>query len=442
MMPSSCQQTVSIDQEDLNQQLPPSSLLHASVVSTDFDLRSPSMLQAIPKVQQQQQATGGTANISPQRHAKLDGGGVGRRPGLAAVQGTGSQISLHSTSSEEPAVAASSKGKDKATINAKTASGLVRENRVQRRQAIRKQMDSKKSDSESEAQEKIGRHRPGMVGGGRGGKVIGGGKASSGRPIANSVARSTKQVLQRSLKEQSHNRTVRLREVPALSSPDIQELSYPPPPPPPPRSPPVPTVAKRLAQEQQTGYVNDIHDLPGPDVTFSVIPVEQTDVMLPQIITSVQDLPTVTIPRNKVKTSNPLPYIIGNTNHSTLLSSFTAHNGGLANSNNHTILPSITGAAVHKTNTVVPSVGVNGASHSALSHIARGPSCSPDIDQTSLTSSNGKKVLPPIMEIRSREEKVREGEKEVLILFHFNSCLKEIMFVQIVNRKCSTHYQN
>ncbi|XP_019850647.1 PREDICTED: uncharacterized protein LOC109581203 [Amphimedon queenslandica] len=448
----------SYQQENSNH--PPSSLLYSS---TDFDLRSPSMLQATSKGQQQLGGGGGGGGINKSpRHKAVQGieGGVGRRQTLAAVQGTGSQISLHSTSSEEPSGAASNRHKDRAVTNNananKMASGLVRESRVQRRQAIKKQMESKKSDSESE--EKMRRQRPGGVragGQGGGGRAVGG-KPSSNRPIANSIARSNKQVLQRSLKEHSHNRTVRLREpnapVMLYSSPDIQERSYHQPP----RSPPVPAVAKRLAQGQ-TGFVNDIHDLPGPDVTFSVLPVDQEELeptnnahngIQPQIISSVQELPTITVPKsNRVLpsiTSNytsqatgvppqnsvvnaVLPSIVGsssqtgaqpnvllNNNNPVLPSIPSSHNGVIASSNTlpqtfgtqFTALPSITGA------TSIPHVTVSSSMnhHEASPHIARAASCSPDIDQTSLMSSTGKQVLPPILEIRSREEKLFERD--------------------------------
>ena len=441
---------------------PPSSLLYSSA---DFDLRSPSMLQAISKGQQQQ---GGGINKSP-RHKGVQGmeGGVGRRQTLAAVQGTGSQISLHSTSSEEPTGAASNRHKERTVTNnnaavSKMASGLVRESRVQRRQAIKKQMDSKKSDSESE--EKMRRQRPGgvRVGGQGGGRAVGG-KPSSNRPIANSIARSNKQVLQRSLKDHSHNRTVRLREpnapVMLYSSPDIQERSYHQPP----RSPPVPAVAKRLAQGQ-TGFVNDIHDLPGPDVTFSVLPVDHEELeptnnehsgIQPQIISSVQELPTITVPKNnrvlpsissnyasqatgvppQNSVNTVLPSIVGsshtgaqsnillNNNNGVLPSISSSHNGAIANTNSNTLpqtfgtqhipLPSITGATSNPHVTVSSSMN-----HEASPHIARAASCSPDIDQTSLMSSTGKQVLPPILEIRSREEKVRKKEKN-LIFYNF-----------------------
>ena len=425
------------------------------------------MLQAISKGQQQQGGGGGGINKSP-RHKAAQGieGGVGRRQTLAAVQGTGSQISLHSTSSEEPTGAASNRHKDRGVTNNananKMASGLVRESRVQRRQAIKKQMESKKSDSESE--EKMRRQRPGGVRaggqGGGGGRAVGG-KPSSNRPIANSIARSNKQVLQRSLKEHSHNRTVRLREpnapVVLYSSPDIQERSYHQPP----QSPPVPAVAKRLAQGQ-TGFVNDIHDLPGPDVTFSVLPVDQEELeptsnacngIQPQIISSVQELPTITVPKsNRVLPSissnytsqatgvppqnsavnTVLPSIVGSrsqtgaqSNNAVLPSIPSSHNGVIANTNTLpqtfgtqcTVLPSIPGAT---SNVTVSSSSMN--HHEPSPHIARAASCSPDIDQTSLMSSTGKQVLPPILEIRSREEKVQRRSKiEILIslIVHF-----------------------
>lgn len=227
------------------------------VIQMDYDFRSPSMLPAKPRASSPQAVE--KCYQKSQKYTKS------MLPVKRRITGAASQISLHSTSSEEPHI----KGGNNSTV--KISSGLAKETRVQRRQAIKKEMNSKKSDSESESQERLSRQR--------------GGKPSSGRDrtLPNSIVRSTKQALHRSLKEQNHNRTVRLRQPQVLlSSPDCHNRSPP--------SPPVPTVAKRLAQGQKTN-VNDSHDLLSTDMTSINVPQEK---LQRQAISSVPVLPSIT----------------------------------------------------------------------------------------------------------------------------------------------------
>ena len=158
--------------------------------------------------------------------------------------GLGSQVSLYSSSSEEPTAYRNKQNRHDHI--GKTTS--IKESRVQKRFTHRKHNTCKNNKSESESECKVVKQS----------------SRSGHKPLPNSISRSrlaTKQALTKSLKEQSHSRTIRMKEPNLSEPPDYYMLTYC-------KSndrqhvcdsPPIPTIARKLAQGQQT-YINNIHD--------------------------------------------------------------------------------------------------------------------------------------------------------------------------------------
>jgi hypothetical protein len=259
-----------------------------------------------------------------------------------------SQVSLYSSSSEEPIARAV---KQKPTNSGKIAgngSRSVKETRGIKRFSVRKHIlnaHQNRSDSESEnhfARQPRGGHKPSALTG-------------SHKPMANSIARTTKQALTKSQKEHSHNRTVRLKDHNPPSSPDYNVRC---------RnggptiSPPIPTIAKRLAQQyaQSNPEINNIANVrqstPQDEDNSSPIDPNQTTV-----ITNNHGIPPTGIPT--------LPHI-------------SMHHPSMLN----------------------------------ISEIERAPTCSPTNEPINDATLEQPIKLPPILELKSRDDERRKDSKK------------------------------
>ena len=372
---------------------------HISVPVIQFDLnfRSPSMLQVLEPPPSNKSLLKSPRHIKPSQVEHKNSRSHLKNSFLAS----GSQVSLYSTSSEEPNHMTHKTRPKPSSGKTASSSGLVKETRTQRRNVMRKQIEKttqNKSDSESECHDKSS-GRPRI-------------KPSSGNNnktlLPNSVARSKvnpKQAAARTLKNQSLNRSVRMRIPNPPSSPDchithdtapakqVKPVLKDNPPPPPPSSPPVPAVARRLAQGQQTN-INDIHS---SGMTGGYFPNDQHETE------SSDHLPSLSI----------LP---------------VHHNSIVQSSPPKTTVPKLPQIMDNNTVTITkPATQI-------VSQIERAPSCSPDnqpLNEQEMSSFRAQNVchLPPIHEIRSREEKrVRNVNtiKVTCILLYYRS-LKESM---------------
>lgn len=361
---------------------------HISVPVIQFDLnfRSPSMLQVPEPPPSNKSLLKSPRHIKPSQVEHKNSRSHLKNSFLAS----GSQVSLYSTSSEEPNHVTHKTRLKPGSGKTASGSGLVKETRTQRRNVMRKQIEKttrNKSDSESEYHDKSsGRSRI---------------KPSSGNNnkalLPNSVVRSKvspKQAAAQTLKNQSLNRSVRMRIPNPPSSPDchithhtapakqVKPVLKDNPPPPPPSSPPVPAVARRLAQGQQT-IINDIHS---SGMSKGYFPNERHET---ESSRTSDHLPSLSIPP-------VLPSSI------------------LQSSPPETTVPKLPQIMDNSTVTITkPATPI-------MSQIERAPSCSPDnqlLNEQEMTSFRAQNVcqLPPIHEIRSREEKrVRNVNKSHL----------------------------
>ena len=351
---------------------------HISVPVIQFDLnfRSPSMLQVPEPPPSNKSLLKSPRHIKPSQVEHKNSRSHLKNSFLAS----GSQVSLYSTSSEEPNHVTHKTRPKPGSGKTALGSGLVKETRTQRRNVMRKQIEKttqNKSDSESECHDKSS-GRPRI-------------KPSSGNNnktlLSNSVAKSKvnpKQAAARTLKNQSLNRSVRMRIPNPPSSPDchithhtapvkqVKPVLKDNPPPPPPSSPPVPAVARRLAQGQQT-TINDIHS---SGMTSGYFPNERHEI-------------------ESSRTSDHLPSLSIPPAH---------HSSTVQSSPPESTVPKLPQIMDNNTVTITKPATL------IVSQIERAPSCSPDnqpLNEQEMNSFRGQNVcrLPPIHEIRSREEK-------------------------------------